>query len=380
MTPPNAPPLSPPANRPATTASPPGSPLGPDPAAAVSRPLPTRHDFGGAEIIARVGDEVVQAVEVVPAVTEYLSRLTKDSGQVPDAELDRAFRMLMRQRISELTNIKLVLNDARKTIPPENLEKIEKEQNAEFEKENLAKLIEAAGVSTRDELVAKLKQSGNTLELQRRAWFESRIAGEWLRRQVKISDEITHEQLVNYYRQHSAEFELTPQVRWEQLSALLSNHDNSPQECHRLVAEWGNRVLGGAAWAEVAQAHSEDSAGKSGGVHDWTPQGSLASDVLDAALFSLPIGKPSRIIEDERGFHIVRVLERKEETRRPFAESQGEIRRKIKDERFKQGRSDYLARLRQQTLVSTIFDGLPSEDAADASSARRPAAGGATTR
>ena len=49
-----------------------------------------------------------------------------------------------------------------------------------------------------------------------------------------------------------------------------------------------------------------------GGRYDWTTKGSLVSDVIDQAIFSLPVGKLSRILEDEKGFHIVRVIERED--------------------------------------------------------------------
>ena len=93
-----------------------------------------------------------------------------------------------------------------------------------------------------------------------------------------------------------------------------------------------------------------------GGVHDWASKDSLRSVVLDKALFSLPVGALSQIIEDEDGLHIVRVIEREVAKRAPFTEVQSEIKKSLKDGGKENRQGDYLAKLREQTPVTTIFD------------------------
>ena len=78
--------------------------------------------------------------------------------------------------------------------------------------------------------------------------------------------------------------------------------------------------------------------------------------MLESAIFSLPPNQLSRILEDETGFHIVRVVERTEEGVVPFAEAQVEIREKLKlqkqDERVKQ----WLEELKGKTYVWNFFE------------------------
>jgi len=93
-------------------------------------------------------------------------------------------------------------------------------------------------------------------------------------------------------------------------------------------------------------------------VHDWTSKGSLRSTVLDDALFSpaLPEGKLSQIIEDEEGFHIVRVLNREAAKRVPFSDVQVEIKKRMHDGLQERKRNEYVAKLRDHTPISTVFD------------------------
>jgi parvulin-like peptidyl-prolyl isomerase len=94
---------------------------------------------------------------------------------------------------------------------------------------------------------------------------------------------------------------------------------------------------------------------------------------MDNALFNLPVGQLSVILEDERGFQIVRVVERQELQRKPFGEMQAEIKKRIKEEREGEASKKYVAELRKKTPVWTIFDDLPplEERAAERPANRR---------
>ena len=79
-----------------------------------------------------------------------------------------------------------------------------------------------------------------------------------------------------------------------------------------------------------------------GGQHDWVTRGALASRDIENALFVLPVGKLSRIISDESGVHIVKVLERVEDGVTAFTDAQGEIKQKIVKRRRKDEIDAYL--------------------------------------
>ena len=82
---------------------------------------------------------------------------------------------------------------------------------------------------------------------------------------------------------------------------------------------------------------------------------------MDQALFNLEVGRLSDILEDEQGFHIIVVLERQDTTRVPFTEAQVEIKEKIKKQRQQESVAKYIAELKKQTPVWTIFDGQEQE-------------------
>jgi parvulin-like peptidyl-prolyl isomerase len=118
----------------------------------------------------------------------------------------------------------------------------------------------------------------------------------------------------------------------------------------------GNQVLDGVPLAEVAKARSHGVSAAQGGFWDWTGKDSLRSKVLDEAIFTLPIGRLSEILEDDQGFHVVRVIGREPAAMKPFADAQVEIKKKIRAQRQSDAKAAFIAKLRQQTPVWTAFD------------------------
>ena len=69
----------------------------------------------------------------------------------------------------------------------------------------------------------------------------------------------------------------------------------------------------------------------------------------------------SQILEDNDGYHIVRVIERHDAGMMPFRDAQVEIKKKLKEERSKKTTDEYLEKLRNKTQIWTIFDDQPGQ-------------------
>jgi parvulin-like peptidyl-prolyl isomerase len=118
----------------------------------------------------------------------------------------------------------------------------------------------------------------------------------------------------------------------------------------------GNDVLNGRSFSEVAKESSEGPTASQGGLYEWTTQGSLVSEVIDNAIFSLPVGELSAILDDHQALHIVRVLERSDAGRTPFVEAQVAIRMELRRQQQESTRKEYLDRLKNRTPIWTVFD------------------------
>jgi parvulin-like peptidyl-prolyl isomerase len=121
----------------------------------------------------------------------------------------------------------------------------------------------------------------------------------------------------------------------------------------------GNDVYYGASFAAVAKKSSQGLNAEEGGLNDWTNQGSLVSKRLDDALFTIETGKLSQVIEDERGYHIIRVLERTEPGKLSFEEVQTAIREQIKQQKISKQYKEIAQEFKSGVKVWTVFDDDP---------------------
>jgi parvulin-like peptidyl-prolyl isomerase len=348
---------------PSAPLGPPGGPAGP-PIATAPQKSPADPPYDPAAILARVGTEVIQANELMPMMHQYVEKTLAEHAaefaQLPDAvkqeQLNQLRRHTMQQIVADWVKFKLLLCEVRSKFPAEALAKNEEKIRKEFNDTQIKQLMETYKADSIIDLENKLRDYGSSLEAQRRVFTERYLAVGWLREQVKDAPEPTHETLLTYYREHAADWETPARAQWEELTARFDKFA-SREEARRAIAQWGNDVfLRGAPFAEVARSRSHGYTSDDGGRHDWTTQGSLRSEAIDRALFTLPEGVLSQIIEDDEGYHIVRVTKREAFRRAPFNEVQGEIKKRITDGSSQKAMEAYIDQLRKRTPIWNRFE------------------------
>jgi hypothetical protein len=314
-------------------------------------------DLDSARAVARVGPEVIQDYEVSSYVNEVLDQY---AAKIPPNQLEKVREKLTHDRLNHLIEVKLALVDAQRKVPPDAYPKIVDSIGQEYEKAEVKRKIKQLKLNTRGELEAKMRERGTSLERDKQAFVEQQMAFGWIQQQTKTKHEVTHEDMLAYYLEHLDVYSFAAQARWEELRIRVTNYPN--RAAARLaLGEMGNAVLRGANLADVARARSQGPTASAGGQYDWTTQGSLASEIVDHAIFTLDLGRMSQILDDGRGatISIVRVIERKEAGRRPFSEVQAEIKEKLTashHDKDKQKLRDYMAKLRAETPIWTMYD------------------------
>jgi len=314
----------------------------------------------GARVLAVVGNDVILSSEVMPDIEKWIA-------QVPQSELakysKRQLEIIKKARTAALLQghieTKLVHQDALRTIPAEGLANIEERIGKHFDKEELPKRMEKAGVTSRHELDEKLQTIGTSVERTKKAFVNRTLAGQWLRQSNKVDAEVSHEQMLDYYRQHLAEFETPARVRWETLAVRIPRYTDGSQ-ARATLAYLGDQALRGVPMADALKAQPPGTAECRGGDKGWSVKGEVGvSPTIEQALFGLPVGSLSQILQDTEGFHIVRVLEREPAKRTPFEEAQVKIREKIQELERETQIQAYLERLKTQIPVWTVFDDDP---------------------
>ena len=322
------------------------------PDVAASPPGPDAGLCETAQILAKVGSDIVLAGEVLPIVDKAMEN-AKD--KIPQSQWEATRKALIQQAIESRVQFKLICADVKRSLPAEALEHVEGLFGERFEDHEIADRLKKANLASRLELERELEKIGSSLEREKQMFVERSMALKWVDENVRNTEEITHDEMLDYYREHQSDFEHPGRARWEQLTVRFSNHPDKT-EAFAALARMGNEVLDGRPLADVAKDHSEGTTARDGGARDWTTQGSLLSKDLDRAIFGLPPGKLSQIIEDEQGIHIIRVTEREDRSQTPFMEAQVKIKEKISLARRQRQFDEFTERLKSEIPVWTVFD------------------------
>lgn len=354
-------------------------PAGPDSSAATSAsimPGLTAADsanLDGCQVVARIDDQIILACDVLWRVNQLIETQMQKIGdqaeKISDDQIAVVRRQLMRKEVSSLVDRKLLYNEFRRNVPAENFPRIEENLKQPFEEHELPSLYKQLHVDNKRDLEHELTRLGSSLADVQRGFNERVIAGEWIRSKVKVNEDVSPDQMIEYYKAHLTDYDYPSQARWEEL-AVRKSRFKDPAEAFAATANLGNEVwqLGqsqpvrGAAFADIAKTKSDGFTAKDGGVHDWTTKGALQCKAIDEAIFALQVGQMSQIIDSGPMFHIVRVLERKDAGRKPYTEVQADIRDKLKDQRFQVEVEKYLSKLRSEARIWTVFTGDVSAD------------------
>lgn len=325
--------------------------------------------FDSTNVVARVGPEVVLEGDLLtPTALEWLAKVSP--GMKPE-QVRELRQQICRQVLPQHVDSLIVYVDACRTIPEDRLPEIRKKVNEAFDSQQLPQLVRQAGLESPADYEALLRSRGQSLDRVRKMFFERALAQQWVQQKVKTDAEIPHADMIAWYQNHLADYDYPAKAKFEQFTVRYGA-GRSRDEAWNTLAAMGNDVLEGQAFADVAKERSEGPAAKNGGQYDWTTKGSLVSKVVDEAVFRLPVGQLSTILEEPGALHIVRVVERVDAGRVPFIEAQVEIKEHLALERRKKEMEDYLSKLRERTPVWSVFEDDAGVRTASAEAAARP--------
>lgn len=322
-------------------------------------------------VVARVGPEVILEADLL--MPKALVFIEKASASLPPDKLRELRLQICKQVVGQHVETILIYVDACREIPEDKLPEIRKSLDQAFNDTQLPKMMEEEGASNSLEYERQLRARGSSLDRLRKTFFEQALAQEWLRKNTASNEEIPHADLIAWYQNHLEEYDIPARAKFEIITVKLGP-TRTRSQAWEIVAGAGNEILGGRAFAEVAKTRSEGPTSSSGGAYDWTTKGSLALKKVNEAIFTLPVGELSAIIDDGNALHIVRVTEREEAGRTSFIDAQVAIRQTLMEQRRKTAVDEYLARLRARTPVWTIFDDPGGDSTSPEFTAGRPTA------
>lgn len=333
------------------------------PAAKSSNVLPAAADLSNKpigeiaeSIVARVNGEVILTQDLFNPIR---GQLAKAQQELQPAQFAQYRSGLIQKQLRDLIERQLLIQEAKRNIPDMGIKRIESIADKEFGK-RIESEMKRMEVNTESELRRKMLESGESLDQVREFQRGTFVAQQYLRMQLQPRLDVSREEMVDYYNVHRDQFKKEGGVRWSEIFVSFEKHgsrDAARAKANQLVAQ----LRSGTDFAELAKSESEGATASDGGRWDLTAQKSFIVAAVDEALFSLPVGQVSDPIEGAKGWHIVRVDEKRDGGEVGFVDAQEDIRKAIREQKINKESQRFVQELARKADISTIFD-RPNQD------------------
>lgn len=288
-----------------------------------------------------VGDMLFEANQIIEA---NIAAAPESAKQV---QRKRLLKMLTKKFVDQ----KLLYVDAMGKLPAEaNIDDMVKRASEVFNENVLPTMIESSGAKNITEFDGNLRVQGSSLRQVRQAWAKDQLARQFVQQALNIDQTVTHQEMLDDYLANKEKYAVRARSKWEQVMVRFDKHD-SRNAAKKKIAELGNKIIYGGSLKEIAKEKSDGFRASEGGQHDWTGKGALVLKEIDKAIFSLPVGELSDIIESRDGYHIVRVIDRNEASYTPFTEAQVKIKERIKNDKINGAFEKHLESVRERIPV-----------------------------
>lgn len=205
--------------------------------------------------------------------------------------------------------------------------------------------LQYARVGGQPRYVEMLKAAGVTLEHVQQEVRNGLIIQRFLEQVLADELEVNDAEIEAAYKEDK-----TATVRHILLSTQ-GKSDAEKAEIRRKMEGILERARAGEDFAALAKEYTDDPGSKeNGGLYEDFGRGRMVKPFEDAA-FSVPVGEISDIVETRFGYHILKIVERKKETR-PLDEVRDEIRQTLERKKYRDAYQAYLERLKAEAEFS----------------------------
>lgn len=291
------------------------------------------------KIVAVVNDDIITLSELREITVPYLKKMKArysvnyDEAQIKETE-SRILDQLIDEKLvrQEVVRLKIVVSEKEVNMGVEDMMK-----NTNLSEDQFKKALAEQDI-TMEEYREQMKNEMERLRL--------------LDAEVKSKVQVKEKEIASYYKEHMDNFNTPPEVRLQQI-LLMIPPGASEQEISQIrgrAEEIVQKIKKGEDFTSLVRLYSQDSSAATGGDIGFFKQGELMPAINEVA-FSLYIGEASSVIQTSAGFHIIKVLEKRERQKMTEEERNKEIwdilYTQNMDDMFKQ----WLKELRKKSFI-----------------------------
>jgi peptidyl-prolyl cis-trans isomerase SurA len=291
------------------------------------------------KIAAVVGDEVVLSSEVEQQAGPFMQQIAAINNTAERAARAAALRREVLDRLIDEHLIEQQANELKLSVSSEDIDRTIEEIKKEH------------GLSD-----AQLAQELRTQQMDMKAYRvmlkqqikRMRVINVAVGSKVTVSDN----DVQGYYDRHIKSGNNTQVKASHIFIAIPENADAATVIAKEAVArKLLNRAKAGEDFATLAKEFSEDPATRTEG----GDLGYFGRDMLpkpiEEMVFSMAVGEVRGPIRADRGFHVIKLIDKRAKDVKPLADVKEEIRAQLRQKEMERQTKNYLAELRKRTLV-----------------------------
>lgn len=295
------------------------------------------------EILATVDKEAILRSDVMAEIGPLLRDMRQTlAAEAFEQEADKALREALEKAIEN----KILYREA--TASGAKIEDKELEERMQKIRDQYPSVEEFNRV---------VEESGETISDFRERLRKQILAvsyGAAKRRQFEKDAIVSESEIAQYYQDHQSEWERPERVRARRIFLQAQQDPAARAKVKAQIAAIKDELALGADFGELAKLHSQGPEASEGGMMGWVNKGDLVGE-LDSALFALPEGGVSDVLETEFGVLILKAEQKEEAGAAPYDEVRTEIEPILRAEYARERFNAWIGELRKRSLVRVFI-------------------------
>lgn len=256
-------------------------------------------------------------------------------------ELDKQIQVARAAALQDLIDRQLIVQSFHK-------EKFELPEH--FVEERVNDIIRDDFGGDRNTFIKTLQAQNYSLTEFKKMEMDKIIVSAMRSKNVKPVTMISPTKVMDYYKQHRAEFTAKEQVKLRLIMIPTRAAEGNTAAQKAIAEEILGKLADGAPFDRMAQMYSEDATRDAGGDWGWIDRKTLAP-ALEKVAFNLPTGRVSHVVELAPNFYILKVEEKRGGDTPSFSKLRPEIEKKLMQEETQRQQEIWLAGLRQKAYI-----------------------------
>jgi parvulin-like peptidyl-prolyl isomerase len=296
-------------------------------------------------IVAVIGTDVILQSELDERARPYLGEAERETDpKIREKKKTTITREVLERMIDEQLIVQQAA-DLKVTVTSEDVDK------------GVEEVKHQNNINT-EQFLSALKEQGMTLASYRqdlkRQITRLKVVGIAVRSRVTVSDD----DVKTYYEQNVKSTGVDRKVHASHIFISIPENATVAQleEKRAFAGELVRKARQGEDFAKLARENSEDAATrKEGGDLGWFGKGSLPPAV-EEIVFGMDPGEVGGPIRAERGFHVIKLMDRKDEQVRPFNEVKEQLRVALFSQEMEKQTRSWLQELRKKAHIDVRLE------------------------